>query len=283
MDKLIQEKDSIHMGMPSGISTLDDAILGFSKNEVITIAGRPGMGKSSLARTIILNTASPESTAGVPVYSILESGHEEVMYLLAATLARVDWYNYKRGNFKDKDKSQLDEALASLSSYNILIEDSTYQTPETIRKMLKGISEQETIACLILDYLQLMSLRKPVENRQAEIAEISRELKCIAMEFHIPVIALSQLNRNVEYRESCRPRMSDIKESGAPEQDSDKIILLHRQSYYDKQIDTSIEDNGEAELIIAKSRSGPQPVVKCGWIPEHTYFCDIPSEQDDEF
>lgn len=278
MEKLIQERGSVHVGMPSGINALDDAILGFCKNEVITIGGRTSMGKSSLARTILLSAGKPGSTAGVPVYSILESGHGEVIDYLAATIARVNWHEYRKGNHTEDDKSCLDSAVASLSSYSILIEDNPYQTPDTIRETLTKVSEEEPIACLIVDYIQLMSLRKPIENRQTEIEEISRELKCIAMEFHIPVISLSQLNRNVEYRENPRPRMVDIRNSGGPEQDSDKIILLHRQSYYDQQVDASIEDNGEAELIIAKARGGPKGTVKCGWIPEWTLFQDIPDE-----
>jgi replicative DNA helicase len=281
MDKLIQEKDNIQIGMPTGISALDDAILGLGKNEVITIGGRTSMGKSSLARTILLNAGKPGSTAGVPVYSILESGHVEVIEYLAATIARVNWHEYRKGNHTGDDKSRLDSAMASLSTYSMLIEDNPYQTPDTIREMLSKISEKEPIACFIIDYIQLMSLRKPIENRQTEIEEISRELKCIAMEFHIPVISLSQLNRNVEYRENPRPRMVDIRNSGGPEQDSDKIILLHRQSYYDQQIDASIEDNGEAELIIAKARGGPKGTVKCGWIPEWTLFCDLPSSMEE--
>jgi replicative DNA helicase len=278
MDKLIQEKSNTSMGLSSGICALDDIILGFGKNEVITIGGRTSMGKSSLARTFLLSIGKPGCTDGVPVYATLESGHGEVIDYCAATIARVNWHEYRRGNHTEDDKSRLDSATASLSNYSILIEDSPYQTPNTIREMLINISKEEPIACLIVDYIQLMSLRKPIENRQTEIEEISRELKCIAMEFHIPVISLSQLNRNVEYRENPRPRMVDIRNSGGPEQDSDKIILLHRQSYYDQQLDASIEDNGEAELIIAKARGGPKGTVKCGWLPEYTLFCDVPPE-----
>ncbi|KKK85841.1 hypothetical protein LCGC14_2769220 [marine sediment metagenome] len=160
-----------------------------------------------------------------------------------------------------------------------MVDDDSYLTPDSIRGRLQEVSQKETIACIVVDYLQLMSLRKPVENRQAEVAEISRELKAIAKEFDLPVIALSQLNRNVEFRESARPRMSDLRESGAMEQDASKIILIHRPSYNNMSIDPDAEDTGEAELIIVKNRRGPRGIIHCAFIKEWTSFCDLPTEE----
>ena len=278
MDKIIESIKCAEMGLLSGLQALDDCILGFSPGEMITIAGRPGMGKSSLARDIMLSVGAPEVGGGTIILCTLEMSCQEVAELLAANLAKVDYYNAKRGGTTDSIQSQLDSACAQLSSYNIIINDDSYLTPDVIRGMLKEISQNEAIACVIVDYLQLMSLRKLVENRQTEVAEISRELKAIAKEYSLPVIALSQLNRNVEYRESARPRMSDLRESGAMEQDSSKIILIHRPSYNNISLDPNAEDSGEAELIICKNRKGPQAVINCAWIYDYMSFCDIPQE-----
>ncbi len=276
MGDIMESIHSTERGLPSGIKALDDTILGFSPGEMITIAGRPGMGKSSLARDIMLSTGAPEVGGGTVILCTLEMSCQEVAELLAANLAKINYYGVKRGGITDSIQSQLDEACTALSSYNIIVNDDSYLTPDVIRGMLTEISQNETIACVIVDYLQLMSLRKVVENRQTEVAEISRELKAIAKEYDLPVIALSQLNRNVEYRESSRPRMSDLRESGAMEQDSSKIILIHRPSYNNMSIDPNAEDTGEAELIIVKNRKGIQAVVKCGWIAEYMSFCDLP-------
>ena len=278
MGAIIESINNTEMGLLSGIKALDDTILGFSPGEMVIIAGRPGMGKSSLARDIMLKVGTPEVGSGTVILCTLEMSCPEVAELLAANLAKVDYYTVKRGDATESVKSQLDEACTALSSYNIIVNDDCYLTPDVIREMLKGLSQNETIACVIVDYLQLMSLRKPADNRQTEVAEISRELKVIAKEFSLPAIALSQLNRKVEYRESARPRMSDLKESGAMEQDSDKVILIHRPSYNNISLDPGAEDTGEAELIVCKNRKGPLAVVKCAWIAEYLSFCDLPEE-----
>lgn len=265
-------------GITSGIKVLDDAILGFGKGEMSTIAGRPGLGKSSLSRDILLNVAQPPANNGACLLCTLEMPCEEVTELLAANLAKVDYQRIKKGYATEKILTKFHTALDQLSNYSIIINDDSYVVPDSIREILKGIKKDEPIACLVVDYLQLMSLRKKVVNRQEEVSEISRELKAIAREFNIPVIAFSQLNRNVELRESSRPRMTDIRESGAMENDSTKIILIHRPSYYDKQLDPNAEDTGEAELIICKNRCGGTGTVKCGWMSEWMSFTDIPEE-----
>lgn len=263
-------------GIKSGIKVLDNAILGFGKGEMSTIAGRPGLGKSSMSRDILLNVGKPTISVGASLLCTLEMPCEEVTELLAANLAKVDYQRIKRGHATEKILTKFHTALDQLSNYSIIINDDSYVVPDSIREILKVIEKDEPIACLIVDYLQLMSLRKQVVNRQEEVSEISRELKTIAREFNIPVIAFSQLNRNAEHRESSRPRMTDLRESGAMENDSTKIILIHRPSYYDKQLDPNAEDTGEAELIICKNRCGGTGTVTCGWISDYMSFCDIP-------
>lgn len=266
------------MGLPSGISMLDDILLGFSPGEMITIAGRPGLGKSSLARDILLAVGKPNTNSGVAILCTLEMGCEEVAELIVANLAKVDYNKVSRGESTDRDKSHIETARKQLSAYNIIINDDSFLTPVSIRQMLFEIQEKEPIACLLIDYLQLMSLRKPVESRQTEVATISRELKAIAREFNIPVIAFSQLNRNVEYRESAKPRMVDLRESGSIENDSSKIILIHRPSYYSMNIDSNAQDTGEAELIVCKNRKGKIGIVRCAWLSNWMSFKDLPEE-----
>lgn len=267
-------------GIKSGIKVLDDFIFGFGKGEMSTIAGRPGMGKSSMVRDILLNVGHPIINAGANLLCTLEMPCEEITELLAANLAKVDYQSIKRGDATEQILTKFQEALEQLSEYSIIINDDSYVVPDSIREILKSIEQNEPIACLIIDYLQLMSLRKQVTNRQEEVSEISRELKAIAREFNIPVIAFSQLNRNVESRVNPRPRMTDLRESGAMENDSTKIILIHRPSYFDKQLDPNAEDTGEAELIVCKNRSGAVGTVECAFISSWMSFRDKPELED---
>jgi len=268
-------------GIKSGIVSLDNFILGFGKGEMSTIGGRPGMGKSSMARDILLNVGQPavNGNAGAALLCTLEMSCEDVTELLAANLAKADYQSIKRGYANNKVLSKFQASLEQLSQYSIIVNDDSYVVPDSIRDILRFIEKDEPIACLIIDYLQLMSLRKQVVNRQEEVSEISRELKAIAREFNIPVVAFSQLSRNVEYRESSRPRMTDLRESGAMENDSTKIILIHRPSYFDKQLDPNAEDTGEAELIVCKNRGGRTGVVNCGWIAQWMSFQNLPNEE----
>lgn len=267
-------------GIKSGITTLDDFILGFGKGEMSTIAGRPGMGKSSMARDILLNVGKPAAGTGAALLCTLEMGCGEIIELLAANLAKVDYNSIKKGDATEQVLGKFQAALEQLSQYSVIINDDSYVVPDSIRDILKSIEKDEPIACLIVDYLQLMSLRKKVTNRQEEVSEISRELKAIAREFNIPVIAFSQLNRNVESRVDPRPRMTDLRESGAMENDSTKIILIHRPSYFDKQLDPNAEDTGEAELIVCKNRNGATGNIECAFISSWMSFRNKPSEED---
>ncbi len=269
-------------GIKSGIKALDDFILGFGKGEMSTIAGRPGMGKSSMARDVLLNTGKPTAGLGAALLCTLEMPCEEITELLAANLAKVDYQSIKRGDATEQVLTKFQTALEQLSEYSIIINDDSYVVPDSIREILRGIQDVEPIACLIVDYLQLMSLRKAVTNRQEEVSEISRELKAIAREFGIPVIAFSQLNRGPELRENPRPRMTDLRESGAMENDSTKIILIHRPSYFDRQLDPNAEDSGEAELIVCKNRSGATGTVPCAFISQWMSFRDLPEQGEEQ-
>ena len=275
---LVANLKDTRVGLPSGIEMLDRELLGFSPGEYIIIAGRPSMGKSSLARNIALSVGHP-SVGGTVLFYSLEMNYTEVAELLLANLAKVDYHAVKRGEITDGIESRLDSASAQLSTYSIIIDDNSYVTTDYIHRFLK--KHNETVSCVIIDYIQLMNVAKRGnENRQEQVTEISRGLLAIAKEFNVPVIALSQLNRNLEYRESTRPRLSDLRESGAMEQDANKVLLLHRPSYYNIKINPNAKDTGEAEIIIAKNRCGPVGSIVCGWIAEFMSFETVPGTEE---
>lgn len=280
MDKLRDFIGKSFDGIPSGIKALDDKILGFGKGELCIIGGRPGLGKSSLARDILLHNSKPDASCGTGLLCTLEMPAYEICNYMAATLAKVSFRDIQQGCATEREIEKFNAKCDELIGYQIYIQDDSSITPETIRNDLLTIYEDYPVSCLVVDYLQLMSLHKPVESREREIAEIGRDLKAIAMEFNIPVIALSQLSRKAEFRESSRPRITDLRESGSLEQDTSKVILIHRPSYHLQQEDSNIEDDGEVELIIPKQRTGKNTIVECAFIGEWTSFRDKPNEED---
>ncbi len=278
MGKIRESMGKPFDGIPSGIKALDDKILGFGKGELCIIGGRPGLGKSSLARDILLYNSKPSLASGMSLLCTMEMPAYEICNYMAATLAKISFRDVQQGCATKGEIERFNIKCDELIEYQIYIQDDSSTTPETIRNDLLTICKDYPISCLIVDYLQLMSLHKPVESREREIAEIGRDLKAIAMEFNIPVIALSQLSRKAEFRESSRPRITDLRESGSLEQDTSKVILIHRPSYHLQQDDSNIEDDGEAELIIPKQRGGKNAIVKCAFIGEWTSFRDLPEE-----
>lgn len=280
MSKIRESMGRPFDGIPSGIRALDDKILGFGKGELCIIGGRPGLGKSSLARDILLYNSKPSVAGGVSFLCTMEMPAYEVCNYMAATLAKVSFRDIQQRDATERMVERFNTKCDELIKYQIYIQDDSSTTPDTIRNDLLTIYKEYPVSCLIVDYLQLMSLHKPVESREREIAEIGRDLKAIAMEFDIPVIALSQLSRKAEFRESSRPRITDLRESGSLEQDTSKVILIHRPSYHLQQDDPNIEDDGEAELIIPKQRGGKNDIVKCAFIGEWTSFRDLPSTED---
>ena len=265
-------------GILSGIKALDAKILGFGKGELCIIGGRPGLGKSSLARDILLHNSKPSSACGMGFLCTMEMPAYEICNYMAATLANVSFRDIQQGCATEREVERFNIKCDELIKYQIYIQDDSSLTPETIRRDLLIICKDYLVSCLIVDYLQLMSLHKPVESREREIAEIGRDLKAIAMEFNIPVIALSQLSRKAEFRESSRPRITDLRESGSLEQDTSKVILIHRPSYHLQQESPDMEDDGEVELIIPKQRGGKNSIVQCAFIGEWTSFRDKPED-----
>ncbi|MDN3510258.1 MAG: replicative DNA helicase [Candidatus Jettenia sp. CY-1] len=240
-------------GLSTGFYDLDDITCGLQASELIIVAARPSMGKTSLALNIIEHVGVVEKKPAV-IFS-LEMSAQQVAQNMLCSHAQVDAHKLRMGFLDDKQWSNLSFGLGSLSEAPIFIDDTPGLTVLEVRAKARRLKAQYDIQVVVVDYLQLMESPR-AESRQQEISIISRGLKSLSRELSIPVIAVSQLNRSVEAREGHKPRMSDLRESGSIEQDADVIILLHRDSYYDPEKDNA------AELIIAKQRNGPTGTVK---------------------
>ncbi|MBI2469912.1 MAG: replicative DNA helicase [Planctomycetes bacterium] len=249
----LHDRQSRLTGLSAGFYDLDDITCGLQPSELIIVAARPSMGKTSLVLNIAEHVGVVEKKPAV-IFS-LEMSAQQVAQNMLCSHARIDAHKLRMGFLDDKQWSDLSYGLGSLSEAPIFIDDTPGLTVLEVRAKARRLKAQYDIQFVAVDYLQLMESSR-AENRQQEISIISRGLKSLARELKIPVIAVSQLNRSVETREGHKPRMSDLRESGSIEQDADVIILLHRDNYYDPEKDNT------AELIIAKQRNGPTGVVK---------------------
>jgi replicative DNA helicase len=265
-------KGEIDQGVvPSGFIDLDNQLLGgLHRSDLIIIAGRPSMGKTSLAMNMAQYVAVTEQLP-VAVFS-LEMGIEQLVLRMLACEAEINQSFVRSASslsmLKKDDWSRLLNASGALSEAPLFIDDTPGISPMEIRAKLRRLVSQEDIRLIIIDYLQLMSSKTRIDSREQEISEISRTLKAIAKEFNIPVIALSQLNRRVEERQNKRPQMADLRESGAIEQDADIICFIYRDEVYNPET----PDKGIAEVIVAKHRNGPTGDIRLVWRPELTKF-----------
>ena len=249
----LHDRQSRLTGLSDGFYDLDDITCGLQPSELIIVAARPSMGKTSIVLNIVEHVGVVEKKP-VVIFS-LEMSAQQVAQNMLCSHARIDAHKLRMGFLDDKQWSDLSYGLGSLSEAPIFIDDTPGLTVLEVRAKARRLKAQYDIQLVAVDYLQLMESSR-AENRQQEISVISRGLKSLARELKIPVIAVSQLNRSVESREGHRPRMSDLRESGSLEQDADVIALLHRDNYYDPDKDNT------AELIIAKQRNGPTGVIK---------------------
>ena len=265
IDQLSQSKDVV-TGLPTGFVDLDERTSGLQKGDLIIVASRPAMGKTSLCLNLAQN-ASQRTGETVGVFSLEMSKEQLVLRMLCAD-ARVDAHRLRTGNLGEKDWARLAKAYADLSASKIYIDDSATLTPLEIRAKCRRLKAEHGLALVVVDYLQLVTGAGRVENRQQEIASISRSLKGLAKELAIPVVALSQLSRAPETRTEKRPQLSDLRESGAIEQDADIVMFIYREEEY-KPTD---ENRGIAEIIIGKQRNGPTGTVKLAFIKEFTRF-----------
>lgn len=255
-------------GVPSGFKDLDDKTSGFQKGDMVLIAARPSMGKT----TFVLNLAQHaalRSGKKVAIFS-LEMSKEQLAYKLLCAEANVDMLKLRTGNLDDKDWENIARASGPLAAAKIFIDDTAGVSVMEMRSKCRRLKMEHGIDMIIIDYLQLMSGSNP-ENRQQEVSEISRSIKAIAKEMQCPVLALSQLSRAPEQRADHRPMLSDLRESGSIEQDADLVMFLYRDEYYNKET----EDKNMAECIIAKQRNGPVGTVKLAWLGQYSKFGNL--------
>jgi replicative DNA helicase len=256
-------------GLASGFPDLDEMTAGFQPSNLVIIAARPSMGKSSLIGDIALHAALHQREP-VVIFSLEMSRHELVQRFLSSE-ARVDSQRIRRGSLQEQDWTRLSSALGRLAEAPIFIDDSANIALMEIRAKCRRLKAKFGLGLVIVDYLQLMQSPRKSENRQQEVSEISRALKILARELEIPVICASQLNRGVEYRSDKRPLLGDLRESGSIEQDSDLVMFIYRDEVYNPET----ENRGEAELILAKHRNGPTGLVRLAFMNQYTKFASI--------
>lgn len=267
VERICGNKGSI-TGISSGIRDLDDKTSGFQKGDMVLIAARPSMGKTTFALNIA-ETAALKEGKSVVIFS-LEMGKEQLANKLLCSEASVDMLKLRTGNLDDGDWDRIAKAAGPLAKARIYIDDTAGVTVMEMRSKCRKIKMEYGIDLIMIDYLQLMS-GSGSESRQQEVSEISRSIKALAKEMECPVIALSQLSRAPEQRADHRPMLSDLRESGSIEQDADVVMFLYRDEYYNKES----ELKGTAECIIAKQRNGPVGTVKMAWIGQHSKFADL--------
>ena len=254
-------------GVPTGFIDLDTKTAGLQPSDLILLAARPSMGKTALALNIAENVAFKENRSMV-IFS-LEMSKEQLINRMFSLESGIEAEKLRTGTLKDDEWIQLMDAASVIGKSKLLIDDTpSISIGELRSKCRKFKLEHEDMSMIMIDYLQLMSGSGRSESRQLEIAEISRSLKALARELKVPVVALSQLSREVEKRENKRPMMSDLRDSGAIEQDADVVMFIYRDDYYNKDS----EKKGIAEVIIAKQRNGPIGTVDLAWLPERTKF-----------
>ncbi|ACZ32349.1 replicative DNA helicase [Xylanimonas cellulosilytica DSM 15894] len=256
-------------GVPTGFADLDRLTNGLHPGQMIVIAARPAIGKSTLAIDFARSASIKNGQTSV-VFS-LEMGRNEITMRLLAAEARVHLQKLRNGNMADDDWQKLAKVMGKVSEAPLFIDDSPNMSLMEIRAKARRLKQRHDLKLIVIDYLQLMSSGKRVESRQQEVSEFSRALKLLAKELEVPVIALSQLNRGPEQRQDKKPAMSDLRESGSIEQDADMVILLHREDAYEKESPRA----GEADLIVAKHRNGPTDTITVAFQGHYSRFVDM--------
>lgn len=269
IEKASKSKGTV-TGIPTGFIDLDYKMSGLQPSDLILVAARPSMGKTAFVLNIAQHVAFKQNRT-VAIFS-LEMSKEQLVNRLFSLESYVDAQLLRTGNLKDSDWEKLIEGAGTIGRSNLIIDDVPGISISEMRSKCRKYKMEHNLELIIIDYLQLMSgsVGGRNESRQQEISEISRSLKALARELHVPVIALSQLSRAVEQRPDHRPMLSDLRESGAIEQDADVVMFIYRDDYYNK--DT--EHVNEAEIIIAKQRNGPIGTVTLTWLPQYTKFAN---------
>ena len=256
-------------GVPTGFIDLDNLLTGLHPGELVIVGARPSMGKTSFAMNVVAH-ASMNKGKKVAVFT-LEMPREQIALRVLCSDAKVDMQRVRKGTLTSEDWIKLTESLTPMVAAPMYIDDTAGISPSILRSRCRRLMMEKGLDLIVVDYLGLMRADGRVENRQLEVSEISRQLKAIALDLKVPVMACAQLSRANKDRQDKRPVLSDLRDSGSIEQDADVVMFLHREEYYNK--DT--EDKNIAEVIIAKQRSGPLGTVKLAWLSEHTTFANL--------
>ncbi len=265
IDQLFRSESPL-TGVPTGFTDIDNLTSGLQGGDLVIIAGRPSMGKTSLAMNIAENAAVGHKIP-VAIFSLEMPGSQLAMRMMAS-LGRINAHKVRTGKLDDDDWPRLTSAVSLLNDAPIFIDDTAGITPMELRARARRLKREHGLGMIIVDYLQLMQSTDSEENRATQISNITRSLKGLARELEVPLIAMSQLNRSVESRTDKRPMMSDLRESGAIEQDADVILFIYRDEVYNKDS----PDKGTAEIIISKQRNGPIGEVRLTFLGEYTRF-----------
>ena len=268
----LSHSDGDISGVATGFQKFDDLTAGLHGGELIIIAGRPSMGKTTLAMNIAENAAIAGKVP-TAIFS-MEMSAEQLAFRMIGSIGRVNQSNLRTGRFSDEDWTRINSAVALMSQAPIFIDDTPALSPTEIRARSRRLKREHGLGLIVVDYLQLMGISGTRENRATEISEISRALKALAKELNVPIVALSQLNRGVEQRTDKRPVMSDLRESGAIEQDADLIAFIYREEVYDPETPRK----GVADIIIAKQRNGPIGDFHLTFLGEYTRFENLIAE-----
>ena len=271
----LYEKKELITGVPTGFRDLDRLTCGLQPSDLIIIAGRPSMGKTSFALNIAEHAAIEKKVCAA-VFS-LEMSKEQLVQRMLCGLGKVDSSKLRGGFLRDSDWPKLTRAAGRLSEAPLFIDDTPALSVLEMRAKARRLKKEHQLGLIVVDYLQLMRSVINSDSREREISEISRSLKALAKELNVPVIALSQLNRGVENRSDRRPQLADLRESGAIEQDADVIAFIYRDEVYNK----NTPDKGISEILVSKQRNGPIGMVRLAFLSEYTRFEDLANVSDD--
>ena len=267
IDERHQNQEAV-TGLSTGFHQFDEMTAGLQKGDLIIVAGRPSMGKTTLALNIAENIAlNPAKRQPTAIFS-MEMSTDQLALRMISSLGRVNQSHLRNGRFGDEEWPRINTAIQMMSAAPMFIDDTPAMTPTEIRARARRLKRQHGLELIVVDYLQVMQTAGKTENRATEISEISRSLKALARELEVPIIALSQLNRSVEQRTEKKPMMSDLRESGAIEQDADLIIFIYREEVYDK----NTPRKGMADINIAKQRNGPVGEFPLTFLGQFTKF-----------
>lgn len=274
--KMLKENPDILAGTPTRFDSLDRVLIGMGKGDLIVVGGRPGMGKTSFCMNVATNFAK-STNKNIAVFS-LEMSSEQLVSRMLSSEALIDSANMRTGNLTDEDWRHLAEASSVLSNTNIYIDPNPNTTPTAMKSKLRRL---DNLGLVIIDYLQLMNPDVPTDNRVLDVASITRSIKLMAKEFEIPIILCSQLARATENRKERQPMLSDLRDSGAIEQDADIVLFIYRSDYYERKDGEKVEEQNQnsdyilAECNVAKNRHGSTGVVKLAWVGKYYKFMSI--------